>query len=335
MPGRRPLTMKLAQFIQAGKEQLLEDWEEAALEIAPQLTGADGLALRDNAHEILEFIVQDLATPQTREESACKALGKGKGTASDIGGEHGRNCFSRGLSVLQMVQELGALRARVTRAWSDEQHHLMVKETNELVRFNEAIDQLIANSVFSFSSLKEHEALLAETIPKAPFDPTANFDSLTNLPNRRLFLDRLEQTLLEAQRKASSFALLFINLDHFKQINDQLGRKAGDRLLLQVAKRLRSDFRAMDTVARLGGDEFALILKETGSSCAKEAAKALLISLEQAFHVDSHRVNLSGSIGLTVFPEGGTNIDQLMCNANLAVFAVKERGGHQVQVYES
>jgi len=92
----------------------------------------------------------------------------------------------------------------------------------------------------------------------------ANFDSLTGLPNRRLFLDRFEQNLLEAERKGSSFAVLFIDLDRFKQANDQLGHESGDRLLAQVAERISTKVRAMDTVARLGGDEFTLILKETG-----------------------------------------------------------------------
>lgn len=437
--------MKLAQFIQAEKEQLLEDWEEAALEIAPELKGKDGHASRNHARQMLDFISQDLVTVQTRDESVRKALGKGKTPASGIDGEHGTHCFRQGLSMLQMVQELRALRARVTRVWGDEQRDPTAKDTNELVRFNEAIDQLIANSVSSYSFLKEQETRLIETTLKASLDPAAifdldgrhlftnkamadlinathrdivgktphelgldsatelhdaitttattgqtqrrefhhclssgrdlyfdcqfvpvynerneveavvktsrditehkqtecqawrnaNFDALTSLPNRRLFLDRLEQTLLEAQRKNSSFALLFIDLDRFKQANDQLGHKAGDQLLAQVAERVSSGFRAMDTVARLGGDEFTLILKETGKDCAKEAAKALLISLEQAFTVDSHRVHISSSIGLTLFPDDGTDVDQLMHNADQAMYAAKKHGGQQVQVYES
>ncbi|MDK8465452.1 GGDEF and EAL domain-containing protein [Marinobacter sp. SS13-12] len=432
--------MKLVQFIQTKMEQLLEDWEEAALDIAPQLKGEDSPALRDHARSMLEFIRQDLSAPQTRDELARKALGNVKAPASSA---HAMDRVEQGLSMFQMVQEFRSLRARVTEDWSDEQQSLTAEDIAELVRFNEAIDHLIANSVSSFSALKEQETRLIETLlkaspdPAAIFDPdgkylfintamadlvnmphrevigktpwelgldlatglhdaitksvstgqtqlreyhhcypsgrelyldcqlvpvsndqneieavvktsrditerkqaeyqvwrSANFDLLTGLPNRRLFLDRLEQTLLEAERMGSSFALLFIDLDRFKQANDQLGHKAGDRLLAQVAKRMSTIVRAMDTVARLGGDEFTLILKETDREGAKEAAKAFLSSLEQAFDVDAHRIHISGSIGLTVFPDDGKDIDQLMHNADQAMYAAKERGGHQVLVY--
>ncbi len=434
--------MKLAQFIQTNMEQLLEDWEEAALEIAPELKDEDSSARRDHARSMLEFISQDLVTAQTRDESARKARGKGKAPASS---KHAMDRVEQGLSMVQMVQELRALRARITRDWGDEQQGLTAKDIDELVRFNEAIDQLIVNSVSSFSALKEQEIRLIETMlkaspdPAAIFDPdgkylfinkvmadlisathrnvigktplelgldfatglhdaittslatgqtqrselhhylpsgrelsfdcqfvpvfndrneveaivktarditerkqaesqvwrNANFDALTGIPNRRLFLDRLEQTLLEAHRKDSSFALLFIDLDRFKQANDQLGHKAGDRLLALVTERISAKVRAMDTVARLGGDEFTLILKETGREGAKQAAEALLVSLEQAFDVDSHRVSISGSIGLTLFPDDGKDADKLMHNADQAMYAAKERGGQQVQVYES
>ncbi|NMT64974.1 EAL domain-containing protein [Marinobacter orientalis] len=438
--------MKLAQFIQTNMERLLEDWEEAALDIAPQLKGKDSPALRDHAREILEFITENLLTSQTREESAGKALGKGRSSAPGIiDNEHGIDRLRQGLSMLQMIQELQALRVRITSAWGDAQHDLTAKDINELIRFNETIDQLIVNSVSGYSHGFDQETHLIETMLKASLDPaaifdpdgrylfintamanlvneshrnvigktplelgvdfatefhseiattvttgqsqrrefshglpsgrdlcfdcqfvpvfndwnqveaivttsrditqrkqtdhqvwrSANFDSLTGIPNRRLFLDRLEQTLREAQRKGSFFALLFIDLDRFKQANDQLGHEAGDRLLAQVAERISTKVRAMDTVARLGGDEFTLILKETDREGAKEAAKALLISLERAFDVDSHRVHLSGSIGLTVFPDDGRDAAKLMHNADQAMYAAKEDGGQQVQVYES
>lgn len=437
--------MKLAQFIQTNMEHLLEDWEEAVLEIAPELKGKDSLALRDHACEMLEFIAQDLSTSQTREESESKALGKGKDSTSNIGAEHGIHRSQQGMSMLQMVQELRALRARVIRAWGVEQRGLHEEDIDELVRFNEAIDQLIANSIESFSALKDQVTRLIEAMLKASPDPaavfepdgkylfrntamadlvgetpqeaigktplelgldlaaglheaiatsvatgqtqhreyhhrsssgrelyldcqlvpvyndrneieavvktsrditerkqteyqvwrSANFDGLTGLPNRRLFLDRLEQTLLEAERKGASFALLFVDLDRFKQANDQLGHRAGDQLLVQVAERMSTRVRAMDTVARLGGDEFTLILKETDSDGAKKAAKALLISLEQAFDIDSHQVHISGSIGVALFPDDGKDVDQLMHNADQAMYAAKDHGGQQVQAYES
>ncbi|MFO7787895.1 MAG: EAL domain-containing protein [Halospina sp.] len=141
--------------------------------------------------------------------------------------------------------------------------------------------------------------------------------------------------MLEAQRKNSSFALLFVDLDFFKQTNDQLGHEAGDQLLTQVAARINTNIRAIDTVARLGGDEFTLILKETNREGAKYAAMALLSRLEQPFEVDSHQIHISASIGLTLFPDDGTDADRLMHNADQAMYAAKEHGGQQVQVYEA
>jgi len=434
--------MKLAQFIQTRMEPLLQDWEDAVLEIAPELTGEGSRALRDHAHSMLEFICRDLATAQTRDESVRQALGETQAPAS---AEHALDRVKQGLSMFQMVQEFRALRARVSAAWGKEKRSFTEDDIAELVQFNEAIDQLIANSVSRFSALKEQGTRLIETMLKASPDPAAifdrdakllftntamadlvnasprdligrtprelgldfavelqeevaatvtsgksqrrqfhcrspsgreldfdcqlvpvfddqnnveavvtnslditeskqaeyqvwrnaNYDSLTGLPNRRLFMDRLEQTLLEAERKGSSFAVLFIDLDRFKQANDQLGHESGDRLLAQVAERISTKVRAMDTVARLGGDEFTLILKETGREGAKEAGKTLLSSLEQAFDVDSHQVHISGSIGLTIFPDDGRDADKLMHNADQAMYTAKEHGGQQVQAYES
>lgn len=436
--------MKLARFIQTNTEQLLEDWEQAATEIAPEFRVKDNHALRHHVRAILEFIARDIDTSQTTDESARKALGKGKAPIWSSDGEHGTYRIAQGLSMLQMMQELRALRARVTQGWGDEQRGLSKKDIGELVRFNECIDQLIANSVASYSALKEQETRQFETmltlsqdpaaifdlegkllflneamarlvsatpwdaVGKTPFDlglefaaefyeelartaatglsqrgefhcrsssgldlyfdsqlvpvfdghnrveavvknsrdvterkktdheawQRANFDLLTGIPNRRLFVDRLEQAMLEADRNGSSFALLFIDLDRFKQANDQIGHAAGDRLLVQVAERINGSVRAVDTLARLGGDEFTLLLKETGREGAKEAARALLTNLERVFEIDSHQVQISGSIGLTLFPDDGNNVSQLMHNADQAMFTAKKRGGQQVQIFE-
>lgn len=437
--------MKLARFIQTNMEQLLEDWEEAALEIAPELKGHEATALRDHAQLMLGFISRDIDTSETMGESARKALGKSEGRGSDAGGKHGIHRLEQGLSLLQVVQELRALRARVTQAWGLEQRGLTEKDIDELVRFNEAIDELIIDSIASFSDRKDQVTRLIEVMLKASPDPaaifepdgsylflnramadlvsaptqdaigktplelgvdlaaglheaitkavtsgetqhreyhhlspsgyelyldcqlvpvyndrneieavvktsrditerkktdhevwrSANFDSLTGIANRRLFIDRLEHNLLEAERNGSAFALLFIDLDRFKQANDQLGHEAGDRLLVQVAERIGSSVRAADTLARLGGDEFTLMLKETSRDGAQEAARALLTSLERAFDVDSHRVHISASIGLTFFPGDGINASQLMHNADQAMYVAKEHGGQQFKVYEA
>jgi diguanylate cyclase (GGDEF)-like protein len=206
---------------------------------------------------------------------------------------------------------------------------------------------LIVNSIASFSAQKNQVSRRIEAVIKTSRDITEqkqadrdvwrsdNFDSLTGIANRRLFIHRLEHTLLEAERNGSPFTLLFIDLDRFNQTNDQLGHEAGDRLLMQVAERIGSSVRTVDTLARLGGDEFTLILKETGRDGAKEAARALLTGLERAFRVDSHRLHISASIGLTLFPDDGISVSQLMHNADQAMYIAKEHGGQQIQAYES
>lgn len=168
--------MKLARFIQTGMGQLLEDFGEAALEIAPELKGEDSRALEDHAREMLEFITEDLLTPQTARESARKALGKAGSPASMAGNRHGSGRHGQGLSMLQTIQELRALRARVMKAWSDSQQGLSTDDFAELLRFNEAIDQLIVSSVASYTALKEQEAHLFEAMLRASPDPSAIFD---------------------------------------------------------------------------------------------------------------------------------------------------------------
>lgn len=163
----------------------------------------------------------------------------------------------------------------------------------------------------------------------------ANFNSLTGITNRQLFLDRLDQTLLEAKRKGGSFALLFIDLGYFKQADDQLRHQNDGNLLALVAARITTRTRAMDTVARLGDDEFTLILKEADRAGAMTTARAILAGLNQDFEVDTHRLQISPSIGFTLFPDQGKDIDQLLHNADQAMCAAKEPGRQKVQAFET
>ncbi|WP_189577015.1 putative bifunctional diguanylate cyclase/phosphodiesterase [Marinobacter zhanjiangensis] len=307
--------MKLAQFIQAKKEHLLEDWGEAALEIALQAS-LDPVAIfdPDGRHLFLNKAMADLVNATHRDIVGKTPLDLGLGSAAEL---H------------------DAINTTVTTGQTQRREFYHCLPSGPVSYFD-------CQFVPVFNDRDEVEAVVKTSRDiterkQAEYQvwQSANFDSLTGIPNRRLFLDRLEQTLLEAQRKESAFALLFIDLDRFKQANDQIGHEPGDRLLALVAERISSKVRAMDTVARLGGDEFTLILKETGRDSAQEVAKTLLSSLEQAFDVDSHQVHLSGSIGLTVFPDDGKDGAQLMHNADQAMYAAKERGGQQVQVYES
>lgn len=155
----------------------------------------------------------------------------------------------------------------------------------------------------------------------------ALFDSLTGLANRRLFQDRLEQSIKNAKRHGNSVALLFLDLDKFKRINDTLGHDAGDLLLLTVAKRLQSCVRSQDTVARLGGDEFTILLNDiTDSNDVTTVAKNILSALKEPIKLSQQEVIVSTSIGITLSPEDSSHTETLMKNADLALYKAKERG---------
>jgi len=164
----------------------------------------------------------------------------------------------------------------------------------------------------------------------------ANYDSLTGLPNRALFRDRLRRAIARAQRNDTRVALLFLDLDRFKNINDSLGHQAGDQLLRGVARRLKHYARKGDTIARLGGDEFTVILEGINHpDDAAVVAKKILELMEPAFKVDGHEVVASPSIGITVYPDDAADMRTLLKNADTAMYRSKERGRNRYQFYTS
>jgi diguanylate cyclase (GGDEF)-like protein/PAS domain S-box-containing protein len=155
----------------------------------------------------------------------------------------------------------------------------------------------------------------------------ANFDTLTELPNRGLFDDRLVSILAMARRNHRNFALMYIDLDWFKEVNDRLGHAAGDNLLAEAAKRMEKCVRDADTVARLGGDEFALILSDLNDPGeAEEVAHRINRSLAEAFELPEGTVEVSGSIGIAIFPQDGSDELLLKKAADKALYAAKAAG---------
>jgi diguanylate cyclase (GGDEF)-like protein/PAS domain S-box-containing protein len=155
----------------------------------------------------------------------------------------------------------------------------------------------------------------------------ANFDPLTQLPNRRLFIDRLQQELKKAKRDQYSLAVLFIDLDRFKDVNDSLGHSTGDNLLAQAASRLKGCVRQSDTVARLGGDEFTVIVPELHDTGGVEkVVKHILSALEQPFVLGESTAYVSASIGITFAPGDTDNYEDLIRYADQAMYAAKNEG---------
>lgn len=165
-------------------------------------------------------------------------------------------------------------------------------------------------------------------------DHVAHHDPLTDLPNRLLFNSRLAHTLRRAQRQRKRAALLFLDLDRFKNVNDTLGHPVGDNLLLAVARRLSETVRAEDTVARLGGDEFVIILEELESADnAAEVAEKILKRLRDPIPLNAHEAVITGSIGISVFPEDGQDTNTLLRNADTAMYRAKDEGRNNYQFY--
>jgi diguanylate cyclase (GGDEF)-like protein len=171
---------------------------------------------------------------------------------------------------------------------------------------------------------------------RAKFEHRAHHDELTGLANRTFFADRAEAAIAHARRTSGQGAVLFLDLDRFKNVNDSLGHAVGNLLLQAVAKRLRAATRADDTVARLGGDEFVVLLPELeDKAMASTVATTILDAFTEPFTVSGHRVFASPSIGIAVFPADGHDPDTLLKNADTAMYRAKERGRRTFCSYES
>jgi diguanylate cyclase (GGDEF)-like protein/PAS domain S-box-containing protein len=158
-------------------------------------------------------------------------------------------------------------------------------------------------------------------------DHLAHYDSLTGLPNRSLLLDRLEQAIERAIRLGTKVALLYLDLDHFKMVNDTLGHSAGDELLQAVAQRAKTCVRAVDTIARLGGDEFVILVPDAqGQEDIGTIANKLLEALTPPYPIDGHTVTSTPSIGISVYPDDGDNMADLMKKADTAMYQAKQGG---------
>jgi diguanylate cyclase (GGDEF)-like protein len=202
-------------------------------------------------------------------------------------------------------------------------------DTQVSVRGSEDISQLVIgfNCMLSELQQRDRDKMAAE----AKLQHMAMVDELTGLPNRRLLFDRLPQSLARARRQDHMMAMLYIDLDGFKLVNDNLGHAVGDLLLGQVAQRLKSRSRQSDILARIGGDEFTLVLEHINSrSDAEKAAFSLLDSLAPPFPIEGHNIQIGASIGISIFPEHGIEGGQLLQQADSAMYAAKRNGKNRI-----
>jgi diguanylate cyclase (GGDEF)-like protein/PAS domain S-box-containing protein len=435
--------MRLPDFIRTSNESILDHWTEFAKSI-PHAHALDEAALRGHGRGILAAIASDLEQAQSAAEQSEKSQGRGPHARLLTEAElHGVSRFTEGFDVNEAVAEFRALRASVLRLW---EAHLPLPraEAVDITRFNEAVDQAVAESLARFIEMKERrnrlfDALLSsspdlnyivettgtliyankafadlfrKTLSELPgadffalcapfardidrqlhyvvrsgctwrgemdarlasgaartfeyllvpvFNPAgqceavagsarditerkqtedqvrrrANHDSLTDLPNRSLFRERLDHEIKHAARTGLPLALLYIDLDVFKEVNDQFGHGAGDQLLQQVAQRISACVRDTDTVARLGGDEFTVILTDVTRPQHIQAIAAKIVDeMRKPFGLDAGETAISCSIGITVFPADGATPDELVRNADEAMYASKKAGRNQYQFF--
>jgi len=154
----------------------------------------------------------------------------------------------------------------------------------------------------------------------------ANYDVLTGLPNRIQMDDHLQYTLNLAKRNEGYFAIIFLDLDHFKAINDTLGHSVGDLLLMELSQRLNFAIREEDTASRMGGDEFVLLLPQTDANGAAQVAQKLLSSISKTFLIEDHELSVTASLGIALYPSDGSDIETLSKNADVAMYRAKQEG---------
>ncbi|MBF0154567.1 MAG: diguanylate cyclase [Magnetococcales bacterium] len=230
--------------------------------------------------------------------------------------EHGHYC----IPLLSNQRLLGVLNLYVPH------NH---QQTSEEVAFLSTIAITLAGII----ERRQMEQRLREAEEKLRF--MAHHDPLTGLPNRVLFLELLERTLARAQREQKTLAVLFMDLDRFKQVNDSLGHDIGDMLLREVSRRIRSCLRDADTLARLGGDEFVLLLSVvTDGDAVALVARKIIDALNEPFELKGNTCRIGSSVGAALFPKSGHTPEELVKRADMAMYAVKKRGRNDFQMYE-
>ena len=182
----------------------------------------------------------------------------------------------------------------------------------------------VDGTITNYMAIKEDITTKKEI--EARINHLANFDHLTGLPSRLPLADRFKYLLSLSKRSEIPFAVFYLDLDHFKEINDTLGHKVGDMLLIEAANRLQTLMREVDIVSRLGGDEFVIILPDTNMQGSEKVAKKLLEVISQPYHIETYELNVTVSIGIALFPMDGSDMETLSKNADTAMYRAKTEG---------
>ena len=227
-----------------------------------------------------------------------------------------------------MAVQLSADAADLREQIHDEHIWQMAQQENRNEQLSQANEQLVIASVKLQVAAEEIEK------SKAEMTHLAHHDFLTKLPNRMQLLDRLAQSIALNRRHHAKLAVLFLDLDRFKLVNDSLGHEVGDQLLQMVAQRLQTTIRSSDTVSRLGGDEFVLLLSEvTHKDALIPKIEHIREVIAAPYHIAGHEINISATIGISLFPQDGEDAKGLMRNADAAMYDAKESGRNRYQFF--
>ncbi len=277
---------------------------------------ADAVITTDN-NCLIKYInpAAEELTGQTNERAVGKPLHEVFAVCEEHSGKTGEDIIKECLEISEII------------SFEGEVYYQNAIGRNHILRINVGPLRSLrkhkqaGGALLSINDITEKREALAKLTHQATHDP------LTNLPNRMLLFDRLEQAMIRAVRNGSHVAILFLDLDNFKKVNDQIGHSGGDLLLQMIAERMKSVCRESDTVARLGGDEFIILLEGVADTTmvAKVADKILRL-LRCPFKIHNNEFHVTGSVGISVFPKDGEDADQLVKNADIAMYEAKKGG---------
>jgi len=342
----------LASEFFALRTSVAELWSKGAHELT--LSGLDELVLFDRAiDQALLGSIESFTKEKEKQERSFVSMLSGSPDPSYLVDFSGRIVFANIATSVLLGTPVNQLQGvAVADLWPEENHDLRsqfetVIEMKKTLRGEVTVGagsekrwyEYIYSPVLDTSGSVEAIAGVARDITErrnaeAEIWRHANYDLLTDLPNRRLFRDRLDQQTRHSERTGAPFALLFIDLDNFKEVNDVLGHEAGDQLLKQAAKRILGSVRDEDTVARLSGDEFTVILLDTADLAPIELlVQGIINELVKPYDLGGGTSRVSGSIGIARYPQDGDRPDQLLMHADQAMYRAKKNGRNQVHYF--
>jgi len=300
----------LIQFIGTQRDVSARRDEHAQVMLAARLFehGSEGFIIADAAGRIIKV---NRAFTAISGYSQADALGRNPGMLSS--GLHDSEFYQ---AMWHCVRDSGSWQGEI---WNRRKDGTIYPQQMTLRRITNGMGD-VTHYIASFSDITERKSAL-DSIWRL-----AHYDTLTGLPNRTFLLDRANQALSMAKRGGETVAVLFLDLDHFKNVNDSLGHPLGDKLLVAMATRLTASLREQDTLSRVGGDEFVLLLPNTDASGAAHVVGKLLEATGLPFQIDQHELTVTPSIGIAMYPSDGADFETLATCADVAMYRAKDSG---------